>query len=234
MCPLPNLRFTTPKTAFLGGGAAEGVPPAAAERRPREKKPPGQQKTRFCTQKNALRTRKAAHIRPGKPTTACRRPVIPPSRSSDATASIAPRLGSYCRLGHLQCAALRPPRSRCDQGGARAGTAAAPRRAGRAAARTTAAVAAAARAARTGATATAASRGRRRRGRGVRARSPEAARAASAEQSCAAGSSPPCPASACGPKNRPPYCWCSSTGNGGALRGGSAHPPPWMGANEST
>ena len=197
----------------------------------REKKwPPGHEKHVFAP-KNALRSRKAAHIRPGKPTTACRRPIIPPSRSMPRRPLHPAGLLLPARAPAMR-AALRPP-SRCDQGGARAGTAAAPRRAGRAAARTTAAVAAAARAARTGATATAALRGRRRRGRGVRARSPEAARAASAEQSCAAGSSPPCPAIACGQKNRPPCCWCSSTGNGGASRGGSAHPPPWMGADES-
>ena len=231
MCPLPKLRFTTPKTAFLGGGAAEGVPSAAAERRPRKKWPPGHEKHVFAP-KNALRSQ-AAHIRPDKPTTACRRPVIPPSRSMPRRPlhpGWAPTAGS----GTCNARGVAATSSRCDQGGARAGTAAAPRRAGRAAARTTAAVAAAARAARTGATATAASRGRRRRGRGVRAQSPEAARAAPAgEQSCAAGSSPPCPAIACGQKNRPPCCWCSSTGNGGASRGGSAHPPPWMGADES-
>ena len=33
MCPLPNLRFTTPQNACFGGGAAEGVLSAAAERR---------------------------------------------------------------------------------------------------------------------------------------------------------------------------------------------------------
>ena len=170
----------------------------------REKKwPPGHEKHVFAP-KNAHRSQ-AAHIRPDKPTTACRRPIIPPSRSMPRRPlhpGWAPTAGS----GTCNARGVAATSSRCDQGGARAGTAAAPRRAGRAAARTTAAVAAAARAARTGATATAASRGRRRRGRGVRARSPEAARAASAEQSCAAGSSPPCPAIACGQKNRPPCC----------------------------
>ena len=200
----------------------------------REKKwPPGHEKTRFCTQKRASQPQSGPHQ------TGQTHNSVPPASHPAVTVQCCH--GVHCTPAGLLLparapamrAALRPP-SRCDQGGARAGTAAAPRRAGRAAARTTAAVAAAARAARTGATATAASRGRRRRGRGVRAQSPEAARAAPAgEQSCAAGSSPPCPAIACGQKNRPPCCWCSSTGNGGASRGGSAHPPPWMGADES-